>query len=221
MVLTIDFIRENFHKFNKEYFGGSLVTPEFKITTRKRQLGCMSWNFKGYKRLYTICISNYYDRCKTDYQNTIIHEMIHLYIRQNDIKDTRRHHGKVFYDWADKINKQGGWHIARTDDISGCGLTEKSNNTYYVVIYKTSVLNKYFMFCLNKNYVKNYDFKSMECCLAFTSHNDKAFAKYPLCRTSRRGWFITEKEFLNAYQDYGETIIYSSHFWNDRLKKSA
>ena len=216
MVLTIDFISENFHKFNKEYFNDELQTPSFEITRVKSYLGQYHWKygFDGDLMENVIRISNMFDRNETDYQNTIIHEMIHLYIRQNHIKDTRRHHGRVFNSIADLINRQGGWHIARTDSIEGCGLTDKSKvNKYYIACFLTGSTGRYFRFRINEKYLQYYKdrfdyypthYKNV---FIYVSTDDKKYAHYSKCYKSVRGYYISKEEYDTLRET--EKIIYS------------
>ena len=215
MVLTIGFISENFHKFNKEYFNDELQTPTFEITRVKSYLGQYHWKygFDGDLIENVIRISKMFDRSETDYQNTIIHEMIHLYIRQNHIKDTRRHHGRVFNSIADRINRQGGWHIARTDSVEGCGLTDKSSvQTYYIGCFYSGSRRKYFKFRINEKYLDYYKDKfdkypkHYQDVFVFTSKDDKKYAHYSACYKSVRGYYISKEEYDTLKET--EKVIY-------------
>ena len=148
MTLTISYISEKFEKYNNLYFNGSLKTPKFKISNSKRALGtlCISRRlnfYGGYTKEHTISISKYYDRTEKQYDNTLIHEMIHLYISQNDIIDNGSH-GRHFKAECARINKYG-WDLSRTTDTSGWKLSEEaqkrldnklSNATYSVIVYQ-------------------------------------------------------------------------------------
>lgn len=206
MELTIEFIKENFHKYNKEYFDGVLKEPKFEISKTKRQLGCMQRKCGS----YLIRVSNYYDRSEHDYLNTLIHEMIHLYIRQQGIKDTNTHHGRVFYAWADKINKHG-WEIARCNSVGDAPLTNGGNTTYYIGAFLTDNCN-YFYFRFTPTNLREY--KDFLCekkrYMIFTSHNDNKFNKLTTCRSRLRGYYLTKEEYDTFFNDYGEKMLYSS-----------
>lgn len=204
MALTIKFIADNFVAFNKEYFDGKLEMPHFEITHVKSYLGQLHWKYDMFGEFmgFVIRISNMFDRSDKDIQQTLLHEMTHLYIRQNHIKDTRPHHGKVFNSIADRINKQGGWHIARTDSVDGCGLRNKEDKKeYFIVCYKIGNSDKYFQFAINKKYV-DYYYKKFEKCpshfkdvFVFRSTDDKTYAHFTQCYKSVRGYFISKQEF--------------------------
>lgn len=148
MTLTISYISEKFEKYNNLYFNGSLKTPKFKISNSKRALGTLSISrrlnfYGGYTKEHTISISKYYDRTEKQYDNTLIHEMIHLYISQNDIIDNGSH-GRRFKAECARINKYG-WDLSRTTDTSGWKLSEEaqkrldnklSNATYNIIVYQ-------------------------------------------------------------------------------------
>lgn len=224
-MLTIQFLKENFNIINELYFDNKLETPQFEITHVKSYLGQYHWKYRyewdentwEYRnKLYVsvIRISDMFDRTDEDIVNTLAHEMIHLYIRQNEIRDTRPHHGRVFYSVADRLNREGGFHIARTDSVVGCGLRDKTKkNTYYVGCYK-NMDGKYFSFVMNEKYITYYEVRFdnypsyYKDAFIFVTDDDKTFAHYCKCRGSIRGWYIDEETF-NLYRECGGTLVYN------------
>jgi hypothetical protein len=196
MELTLDFIAAAFHKFNKKYYDGKLETPMFAIVHRKNILG--QYQHKWPK---IIRISDYYDRSERDYHNTILHEMIHEFIRQNNIRDTRRHHGAVFYAEAERINRDG-WNISRCDDVSGLGLKSGKNETYHIAVFKTKD-GKFFKMCMNPKKINYFTARfsqhpdSFKKWFMFTSNDDKLYAHFPKCTKGIRGYYITKAEYEN------------------------
>lgn len=123
MVLTLSYIEEAFKKYNVMYFDNSLPLPKFEIMKKKTHLG----EFQACRRLdifanpldaSVIRISIYYDREAKDFDETIIHEMIHYYISHNCIVDNGSH-GKQWKKKAAEINAKGGWNITRTTSVRG------------------------------------------------------------------------------------------------------
>lgn len=211
MDITLDYIKRNFDTFNTKYFCGKLITPTFRITNVKSYLGQLSWKTVNGKRTnYVISISVMYDRSDKDFCNTILHEMIHLFIRQNNIKDTRPHHGRVFYQIADRIN-QDGWKISIYDSTEGCELRSNETVTYNMVTYINRD-GKYFLMRYNKKkesyYISlfmKYKYKGV---VWFTSTDNKKYSHFPECRTGCRGWFITKGEYneLESKYKYSEAV---------------
>ena len=213
-MLSIKMLSDNFDVINELYFNNELQKPKFKITHVKSYLGLYECKYgtNGELSMSVISISDMYDRTDNDIVNTLAHEMIHLYIRQNHIKDTRPHHGKVFYSVADRLNREGGFNISRTDSVDGCGFRNKSNKVFYVGCYYSAKSKRYFRFVMNGNYV-DYYIKYFERYphhyvkpIIFTSRDDKMFANYTECRKSIRGWYVDEFEY--NYHLETDDVIY-------------
>lgn len=207
MVLTIKFIEDSFKRFNEEFFNGTLRKPAFKIMHTKSLLGQCAWKREqGRPMRYCIRISDYYKRDEKQYQNTIIHEMIHLFIRQNNIRDTRAHHGKAFYKYADFINGYG-WNIARTDDISGLDINVDKTITYHLAAFRDEK-GKYFLFRYNPKYERYFLTRFQrkawhyQDVFTFTSTDNRKYAKYTNCRKSVRGYYITKAEYENLKTEH-------------------
>lgn len=195
--LTLQFISDSFDKFNAEYFDGRLNAPTFEITCTKSVLGQCTWkrnrNYLTSEKtpyVFRMCISDMFDRTEVDYQNTILHEMVHLRIRQSNINGTNKHHGRIFYSITDRINYQGGWHATRADSVAGCGLTNKAyKKTFYLAAFKDGNRGKYFVFGVNRNYLDYYKryFQSYPKhyinAFKFTSTDDIKYAHYSECRS--------------------------------------
>ena len=219
MTPTLNFLSTNFHLFNEEYFGGELETPRFEICNTKTLLGQCCWKWKRdyfsgnlVCKDFTIRISRYFNRSESEIQNTILHEMIHLYIRQNNLTDPKSHHGKLFYDIADRINEQGGWNISRTDSVEGCGLNNNRGKIFYVACFKSK--DRAFIFCINKNYLNCYyeRFKRVKNwykdAFIFTSTNHEKFAHLTECRKSVRGRFISLEDYYDYLTENANDIIF-------------
>lgn len=200
MELTIKFIEDAFHKFNAEYFNGELKTPRFEIMHTKSLLGQCHWDKVNGKRTnYLIRVSDYYKRNERGYHNTILHEMIHLLIRQKNIKDTRTHHGQVFYRYADFINSYG-WNVARTDSVKGLELNTDKVITYHMVAFKDKK-GKYFLMRY-KPYARNYFISKFvrskdyyQDLIWFTSTENTKYGHFSECIRGVRGFYIDKKEY--------------------------
>lgn len=203
MVLTIDYIKERFNKYNKLYFNGSLIEPSFKISKGKRVLGLMSWtqNFLGQKS-YTISISKYYDRTEKQYDNTIIHEMIHLSIHQKKIRDNGSH-GRYFKAECARINRDG-WDLARTTDTRDWGISNEvadkiKSKKYDVFVYKTN--GKQYIIRVSSNRIDTYKNYFLRKCIEFKYYqvSDRIFEEFPRNVNHFRGYYIDRKEEYKKY----------------------
>lgn len=119
-----------FHLLNDKLYGGSLNEPAILIqhqgTRTKNVYGWCTinkiWRTED-KRIskYEINITaEYLNRDITEVIQTLIHEMVHLYCSENDIKETSRngnYHNKKFKDYAERVglnvekSKSSGFNI--------------------------------------------------------------------------------------------------------------
>lgn len=99
--LTLQDLRNWYNTFNKQYFNGELKTPILGISHTRRALG----DFGGFGNLPRIRISTYFQRTKHSFQETLLHEMIHLW--QWQFKMVDKNHGFDFKRKAREINKDG------------------------------------------------------------------------------------------------------------------
>lgn len=82
MLVTISWIKNNYEKYNKLYFGGVLPDIEFKISRSKKTWGYASYEYNLISNKVTplsITISNYFESPEDVKLTTLLHEMIHIY----------------------------------------------------------------------------------------------------------------------------------------------
>lgn len=213
MTLTINYIESAFNKYNVLYFNGVLKRPSFRITNSKRRLGTLATKRSLYgTKTHTLSVSNYWDRTEKQYDNTIIHEMIHLYISQMNIIDNGSH-GRYFKAHCERINKYG-WNLSRTTDTSDWKLSNKAtereekrlaNASYSIIIYKEDSGTQFIFRVAKGNENKFYNYLKDRCkleCKLFES-NDPIFDKLPSCRSRVRGkrlWGVGQDE--EVYKKY-------------------
>lgn len=104
-----------FDTFNQTYFQGALPQPALQLSQSRTRLGTLSYRrvrtWKGMKNeSYTLRLSNYYDLSEREYQNTLLHEMIHYVIAYKGWKDTSAH-GQIFRNMMRELNTKYGWEI--------------------------------------------------------------------------------------------------------------
>ena len=113
---TQEYIERRFSEFNAQYFGGQLPTVPVRLTSARTYLGQL-----GFKRRRTLLggtknydfvlrISIRTDLPEQEVEDTLLHEMIHLYIASKQLKDTSAH-GRLFRQLMADINRRYGRHI--------------------------------------------------------------------------------------------------------------
>lgn len=142
MQIDIFWLRENFRKFNEQYFDGVLPTPRFYIGRSRTRLGSLAYKKPLHspprlgrmmhaiglgnlspspivdgKAAFTLTLSNYYDQTEYQFKNVLLHEMIHLSIAASGVKDSSPH-GVVFRGMMSRLNREG-WNISVTTPMRG------------------------------------------------------------------------------------------------------
>ena len=127
-------IETAFDIFNKKYFGNQLPKPTFstacptdrwayfKPFSTMRQIGGRVISYS--EKPGILALSSSYSRAEKDILNSLLHEMIHIYvfcIKKRVLKDP---HGNIFKAKAAEINKDG-WEISEKNDVK---TTDKINN---------------------------------------------------------------------------------------------
>ncbi len=143
MQVTIQWMEQQFHQFNQEYFDGGLPLPILKTGRSKTRLGQFACKRSFQPRAFlmrkkvkfydfTITLSNYYDLSERQFQNVLLHEMIHYCITYTGLKDTSSH-GIIFRGMADAWNKKG-WNIRVTTSTKGVKVAKPSPNRECLVL---------------------------------------------------------------------------------------
>ena len=117
MIPSLEYIKERFDEYNRQFFGGQLPPLPIKLSHANRFLGKVTyvrkWKglFRGYKNEdFVLRINVRIDLPEELVQDTILHEMIHYYIAVNQPHDTSAH-GRLFRAEMARINQQGNRHI--------------------------------------------------------------------------------------------------------------
>ncbi len=213
MQVSTDWIEKHFHTYNRDYFGGALTPPRFIVGNARLRLGSMSHRVQKKPRgnrssksvrtedTYTIMMSNYYDLPERTYQETLLHEMIHLYIAQQRIKDTSAH-GEVFQRWMKEINSHG-WNItvSANNDLP---IAERNKNRTHVVLALQTHTSQNVFCVINWRHVMTIEKRTpwKRFCKehAWYTTTDDYFNSYHECRTLR-GRFVSAEFFAQKTKE--------------------
>lgn len=108
---TTDYIARKFQEFNAQMFGGKLTMPPIQLSKARTFVGqCAAKKRRtllhGMQLFdFRLKFSIYFDLPEEEWEDTIIHEMIHYYIGVNGLKDTSAH-GKIFRQMMETINQK-------------------------------------------------------------------------------------------------------------------
>lgn len=138
MVPTIEWMNKYFNLFNKKYFGNKLRKPKLIIGCPNGYWGYLEYNLE-YNRVTRsitnvtgipkLMLTDKYDRDEKDVANTMLHEMVHLYIYSILKKYPFQQHGTIFQTIASKLNSEG-WNITEENEIKPTDkpINKKTNN---------------------------------------------------------------------------------------------
>lgn len=115
MIPDLTFVTNSFNRFNAVIFNSSLPLPRIVLTRARTFRGklcyMMSHSFlKKTARDFELRISTVFDLPTEEWEDVVIHEMIHLHIAHKKIKDSSSH-GPVFRQIMCDINHTYGRNI--------------------------------------------------------------------------------------------------------------
>ena len=114
---TADYIQRRFDEFNRLCFGGKLPPLPIRLSNARTFVGQLAykrrrtWTGAIEHYDYVLKISTRVDLPEQEVEDTIIHEMIHYYIKVNKLKDSSAH-GPLFRKIMNDINMRYGRHVA-------------------------------------------------------------------------------------------------------------
>ena len=210
MQINTEWIAVNFDRFNKDYFGGRLTPPKFSVNNARTRLGSMAFKWKRsfLKREsydYIIRLSNYYDIPEVEFQNVLLHEMIHYYIAVNRFKDDSVH-GTMFRSIAQRINKQG-WNIVVRTDTRKWPVAERNRKKQIArkrtVLAANTTDGKYFLSVIGPGSIQKVMLQ---------------ITRTPQIREAR--WFETSDDYFQHFPQC-RTLrgrIVTKDFWEEKVK---
>lgn len=203
VTITIGFVSERFEYYNDLIFNGVLPRPRFEVKPTLRQMGSLRYSADPSRRDFRLQISNSYRLTASQADDVIVHEMIHLYIVSQGLKDTSSH-GYHFRRCMDSINRRFGMNISITDttrkDLSDSSPSASGSTTYYYIVLADLTDGRRMIASVARTCLHDIDdalrdwsiVRSHEWYLATST----LFCRYPRVRTPRL--FIAGPELLSA-----------------------
>ncbi len=134
MKVTLPYLQEKFTYCNQRYFSGKLPALPIEIKDVRTYLGMCIYRRVvkvGQKKDFRLRFSSIYDLSEQEWEDIMIHEMIHYHIGYNGLKDNAPH-GRLFKQEAFLINRQYNRHISITHRKSE-GQAEDTTHRVHVV----------------------------------------------------------------------------------------
>ena len=117
-----------------DYFEGKLIFPRFRILHSFRTCGRFEYIKGGWLDNTindpVIRITDYYDFTPEQFDDVMVHEMIHYYLAWYGI-DRRCSHGKAFKKMASELNLNYRLNITSTADVSKLKRREGTSALWY------------------------------------------------------------------------------------------
>lgn len=137
---TSEFLSECFDRFNSRIFDGTL--PPIRIVLRNAGSCVGKFSFpRNYppgseqaRRICKLTFSVNFNLAEEEWEDTVIHEMIHYSIWQRGLRDTGPH-GEIFRSIMRQINERYGRHITiRHKSRPGAEVSDRRIRSHYVCL---------------------------------------------------------------------------------------
>lgn len=160
MIITEEYLDKAFDKYNIKMFDNKLPRPRLRLAKSKTKLGRMqcrqTWMGKWWTKDYTIYVSTYYDMSSTQFDDILIHEMIHYAISYLGLVDTSAH-GTVFKAMMETINRKFRRNITVTMKTEGLVPRNAMGRKDYLVLGVTTKNGSHFLSSVNPSAVKKIE----------------------------------------------------------------
>lgn len=136
MVVTTEWMKENFDKFNAEFFNNELPSNKVILETSRRFIRTWGQAFPKQYGYYKIRMNSNIDMTENAAKSTLIHEMIHIYDFVKGGKGPA--HGPFFQKECARINKlSNNEYTLQTYVTKEAIHTSKSAKINTVYVFKT------------------------------------------------------------------------------------
>lgn len=196
MTPTLEYVQSKIGEYNALVFASCLPPIAVKLSRARTFLGKVEYKRKrgpfglmSENSDYLMRISTMFDLPESEWDDVIIHEMIHYYIAFKGIRDTSTH-GKVFRHYMTGINEKYGRHISVTHKTTGVKETKNLQATrpHYICLsllddgtMGITVCSRTRLFELYRAIPKCYNVKQM----SWYWSMDPFFNKFPRSRTPK------------------------------------
>ena len=141
-------LKGDFQMLNDLMFDGKLKPVPLRIMNTKNVVGLMSYeeffigNDRAGSKVKDIGISNYYEMERNQYLAVLAHEMIHLWMEQNGLRE-KDHHGPIFMKKLKELNdKFPEYDIKKSEDAALFKVSGNKIKEYGVVLIDESAGEK-------------------------------------------------------------------------------
>lgn len=220
MIATLSFMAEAFNRFNTEYFNNKLPIPTFELNKLSTALGqCAMMPRRRPDRTlyykYKIMCSIYYDQPKVELENTMLHEMCHLWVFVNYPNIDEPSHGKTWQRIANSVTyaSKGKYHITATSECDTLKTNDavarngyRSTDEILVYSYRKRQNNQWFVFAITPTRINDFDgliqrkFDKNEIdfsvCGKIKRNELPNKYDFPLCRTRANGYLMSVQEYM-------------------------
>ena len=131
---TVAELQNLFNEFNSCYFNNELPVISIKLCSSKSYAGIFMQP-RGTKRQAHIKISTFYKFPNIEIENTLVHEMVHLWQYTNNYKDW---HGDSFKRRAAEINKKGVHTVENSINVSSYNIDKNCIKPEYIAYWKVN-----------------------------------------------------------------------------------
>lgn len=117
MIITHQYVRDKFYEYNELMFEGKLPPVPIKIGNSKGRLGTCFYTVlrcpgqKPVNAFFHLRFSSAFDLPEEEWEDTIIHELIHYYLAFFEMND-KTPHGENFKRMMKDINARYGRHVS-------------------------------------------------------------------------------------------------------------
>lgn len=131
-------LEDCFNKFNKKYFDYSLPEVSILIQTKGNRKGVLGWfttrkmwtdNTGDHKRYEITVTAEYLNRPVSDILGTLLHEMVHLYCQEEDLRDTSRQ-GRYHNETFKEQSEAHGLDVGTKHKVYGHTFTSLTENAF-------------------------------------------------------------------------------------------